>query len=324
MRIKSLKSAKANYKQLMQFFFDRSEDEEVDSSVSAKASGFLDYMESFECIFYLTMMIEIFDRIEILNKELQKSSLCVIESYEKITAVTDVFLASRDTKFNQIWQKSVDAAIEFEIDEPDFAHQRKVRHLRSNAPKDTNCTTPEQYYLKSYLKVFDQLILSLKSRYDNDAAVFFKSLENFALGKASDLEKIVQFYQHDFNKERLLSDRDMFLQLLKRQKEKAKSLSDVVTILQKYEWMGGLVPEFLRFVQLLIVIPGSSCTNERSFSALRRLKTYLRSTMSQDRLNSIAILHTYADLTEKLDLELLLNKFISKNSNRSKVFALSK
>ncbi|XP_023246981.1 zinc finger MYM-type protein 1-like [Copidosoma floridanum] len=47
-RIKSLKTVKENYAPLMQFFYDRSIDREVDSSISAKASGFFNYMGSFE------------------------------------------------------------------------------------------------------------------------------------------------------------------------------------------------------------------------------------------------------------------------------------
>lgn len=34
----------------------------------------------------------------------------------------------------------------------------------------------------------------------------------------------------------------------------------------------------------------------------------------QDRLNNIAILHVYHERTDKLDLEKLLNQFISKNA----------
>ena len=85
----------------------------------------------------------------------------------------------------------------------------------------------------------------------------------------------------------------------------------------------GLVPEFVRFVKLLMTIPGSSCTNERSFSALRRLKTYLRTTMLQDRLNHVAIMNIYSELADDLDLEKLMDIFISRNSKRATVFAKS-
>ena len=65
-------------------------------------------------------------------------------------------------------------------------------------------------------------------------------------------------------------------------------------------------------------------TNERSSSALKRLKTYLRSTMLQKRLNLIAILHIYAEMVDNLDIDLLLNEFIGKNSKRAATFAVPK
>ncbi|KAJ8882693.1 hypothetical protein PR048_014505 [Dryococelus australis] len=39
----------------------------------------------------------------------------------------------------------------------------------------------------------------------------------------------------------------------------------------------------------------NSITSERSFSTLRRLKNYLRSTMIEDRLNGLALLHIHQD-----------------------------
>ena len=54
----------------------------------------------------------------------------------------------------------------------------------------------------------------------------------------------------------------------------------------------------------------TSATAERTFSTLRRLKNYLRSNMSQERLNHTIILHTCKDRTDmswkKLQKNLLL------------------
>ena len=38
----------------------------------------------------------------------------------------------------------------------------------------------------------------------------------------------------------------------------------------------------LKVMKLLLVLPATNATSERSFSVLRRVKTYLRSTMSQE------------------------------------------
>ena len=51
-----------------------------------------------------------------------------------------------------------------------------------------------------------------------------------------------------------------------------------------------MFPEFSNVVHILAVIPATSCSAERSFSALRRLNTYLRSTMGQRRVSNIPLI----------------------------------
>ena len=50
-----------------------------------------------------------------------------------------------------------------------------------------------------------------------------------------------------------------------------------------------IAPEFLKVASVMAAIPPTSCSAESSFSGLRRLKTELRNTMEQHRLDSLAI-----------------------------------
>ena len=59
---------------------------------------------------------------------------------------------------------------------------------------------------------------------------------------------------------------------------------------------------------ILIVLPATDAVSERRASALKRVKTYLRTTMSQ----------TSTIETDKLSLEICLNTFISSNEHREK------
>ena len=55
---------------------------------------------------------------------------------------------------------------------------------------------------------------------------------------------------------------------------------------------------------LLIIactIPVSSCEAERSFSALRRIKSYLQSTMSSERFAGLALMHLHSDVDINID-----------------------
>jgi hypothetical protein len=62
----------------------------------------------------------------------------------------------------------------------------------------------------------------------------------------------------------------------------------------------------------------STATVERKFSSLRRILTYLRSTMSQTRLDDLAFLNIESDLTGKLwnRLPTLVLKFAQQHKNK--------
>ena len=71
-------------------------------------------------------------------------------------------------------------------------------------------------------------------------------------------------------------------------------------------------------------MPASNATSERSFSALRRVKTYLRSTMGQQRLNNLMVLHVHKDMTDAIDLQKLATDFIGDSEHRLKIFGKPK
>ena len=53
-----------------------------------------------------------------------------------------------------------------------------------------------------------------------------------------------------------------------------------------------ILPELHKTMKIFTVIPATTCTAERSFSGLRRMITYFRNNMGQDRLNSAAVINT--------------------------------
>ena len=82
-----------------------------------------------------------------------------------------------------------------------------------------------------------------------------------------------------------------------------------------------LMSNAVTLVKLILVMPATNATSERCFSALRRVKTYLRGTMRQDRLNYAMMLHSHKNRTDNLNLINVANDFVTeKNDHRLNVF----
>ena len=62
-----------------------------------------------------------------------------------------------------------------------------------------------------------------------------------------------------------------------------------------------LLTELHKLLRIYLTIPVTTSTAEQSFSALRRIKTYLRTSMSQAQLNHCILLHVLRDKMDKLD-----------------------
>jgi hypothetical protein len=69
----------------------------------------------------------------------------------------------------------------------------------------------------------------------------------------------------------------------------------------------------------MLTIPVTVASAERSFIKLK-LKSCLRSTMTQERLNDLAMIALESDMLEKIDYERIIEDFISKNAQRIKFF----
>ena len=100
-----------------------------------------------------------------------------------------------------------------------------------------------------------------------------------------------------------------------------KKIKGIVKFLQSLSDTERLLYSMVvQLVKLILVMPTTNAISERSFSALLLMKTWLRSTMQQSRLNWCMILHIHKELTDALDLNKVANELASRNSSRQTMF----
>ena len=181
-----------------------------------------------------------------------------------------------------------------------------------------NPTTVEEYYQQQYFETLDLIILSVKDRFDQPAFLAFLKMEqllvNIINGKnfETELDYIVKCYGDDIDQLQIRTEaytlqtmfKDMPCTTFANMLEHIKSL---------HSSKRALIPNIITVFKLIIINPATSCTPERSFSTARRLKTWLRSTMTAKKFNNIAILSTYKDLTDKIAFVAIGNEFAAKH-----------
>ena len=90
--------------------------------------------------------------------------------------------------------------------------------------------------------------------------------------------------------------------------------SDALSALQQCD--SNIFPLIHKLLQVIAIQPVTTDSAERSFSNLRRLKTWLRATMSEDRLSGLAFMSLNRDKLSFDDVPEILNRFASKKNRR--------
>ena len=78
-----------------------------------------------------------------------------------------------------------------------------------------------------------------------------------------------------------------------------------------------LISEVVRMIKFVLVMPATNAVSERSFSAIRRLYTYLRTNIGSSGLNN---LHIHNDRLEKLSMVDVANNFVFESDHRKILF----
>ena len=134
------------------------------------------------------------------------------------------------------------------------------------------------------------------------------------------VSNVLQFYGDDFqNKDCPL------IQLYSIHTSSDVALTDLSSIVSYLKSLDSAsqcyFSEVIKLLKLILVIPATNAVSERSFSALRRLKSWLRTTITQACLNWCMILHVHKERTDSLNMDIVANDFVSQNSSRMNIFS---
>ena len=279
-----------------------------DGDTVTKANGFLFQLQSPTFLICFKILLEVLQSLRSLTLKLQMRAIDVLYAYKQIQSVISSLKKMRESsteEFSKIFTETLALGRElhgecFELTRPRLVRQQAHR-------SNHEASSPEEYYRFSmYNEFLSHVICELEERFTKSSSQVHGLLyliprectsSNLEGDCTPELSQAVDFYKDD------LPHHKMFTVEYRMWVRKWKQCSELVpermveALLQCDEIE---FPNISVLLKLALTLPITTCESERSFSQLKLIKTSLRSTMTDNRLNGLAIMKINRELCEKI------------------------
>nr|XP_054761170.1 zinc finger MYM-type protein 1-like [Lytechinus pictus] len=284
---------------------------------SVKANGLLDRFDKGQTLLGLQMAIKPIAILEQLNSAMQARSANISGMLEAARVTTNEIRESRnENAFHTVYLTTEQKVEEYELEPLQLPRRRRVPQRLAGEGEQYTPDNPEVYFRQMYFSFLDKIIMQLEERFDPSKSGLeaYVQLEEALLGKREDLDILKRYPEMSANI--LAIQLPMFLQTTG-----ASSLHEAVEAYRKMvPEVRALFPEVRTLMKLLLVCPVSSSECERSFSTLRRLKSWLRNTMTQRRLNAVAVCNVHCGILDQVNIEEVAKEFAARSDIRKNIY----
>lgn len=299
-----------------------------DPKAKSEARSLVNEISSYEFLVALAIWHDVLFAVNSVSKNLQAEKMHLgvasqllhglvkffdqfrIEGFAAATMVAREMSEALGTepKFQEVRQRKRRRLFEYEGDDEPVSESAEQTFRVEYFYRIVDCTA------QSLTKRFEQM-----ARYDTMFGFLhnveeLKTIEKDKLQKkCKDLEVILSFEeQRDISGDELFTELKVLRELLPVEVETAAGVLRFMNRIQNP------FPNAFIAYRILLTIPVTVASAERSFSRLKLIKTYLRSNMSQERLTSLATLSIEADTTSKVNFDDLIDDFAGLKARKVK------
>ena len=282
-------------------------------------------LENFEFLFGMVIWYNLLFVVNTVSKFLQREDMQIDVAIENLKGLIAFLERYRDVGFMEAMVEAKEIASTMGI-EPVFVEKRIVcrkKQFDEDVSEEVNQSAEESFRVNYFLYVVDQALSSMKSRFEQFEEYEKKFGFLFDLGKSKsssneclmkscvNLEEILK---HGGGSD--IDGRDLFMELEVLREVLPEEVKKPIEVLNYLKAKEECFPNSWIAYRILLTIPVTVASGERSFSKLKLIKSYLRSTMSQERMNGLAMLSIEKALVDDIDYTSLINTFASKNDRR--------
>ena len=279
----------ANYKHILAALEEASAT--FGNNTAARANNIHGLLSSAKCVLGLVACLPIIEILESLNTALQGTGTTVAGMLAAATVIKDNLLRIReesDKEFHVIFEAATVRITDLQLDALSIPRKRKIpRRLDDGDGAAHAHTMVDDFYRVQYVSALDSAVANLVTYFCSTDIAGYQQLAAMLTTGVVDDAIVAQYPE-------LSPSLQHELTFFCRQYDHASVDGVRITFRDMVPEVRALFPQVATLLRLLLLLsPASACTAERSFSALRRMKTWLRSTMTQQRLNHIMVCHVH-------------------------------
>lgn len=302
--IKALSENFLQYKEALQIF---ASDLLQKSIVRVEAAGILHKMCEFEFVLLMYIWDTILFRINAVSRSLQTNSGSLSTAITLFTSLAE-FIQKQRNNFDEFEAKAAKIAPKEYKNEKNRKRNRKL-FFDENLNNNVVLEGREYFKVNTFYILCDKLIFDINRRsnvykniYNKFTLMFDYSEQNFK----DEIKHISDTYGDDVNIQELEGELQHFNLIAKS--ENLNSANEKLEFLHNQKIVSSF-PNVEIILRLYLTLPISNAEGERSFSVLKIIKNYLRSTIRGEKLNDLAILYIEKDKLNIINYEDMINEF---------------
>ena len=294
-----------------------------DTKTASKANEILKLLESSEFIVALFVLEEISTLFLPIAYGLQKISNTVNEAGNMVDTLLESLVQRRENSestFNTIYNRICKKMKNMGFSDPQPAKSRICGRQQHRFNIDAN-NAEEYYRINLFIPVLDivnnDLSERLSSNYLQYLTLFQLLPERIQSADSSPNDKIMfTKYVEPFEQAVTFTQFQNELEIWRRYCLKLPNKNDCSCPSKTIQMhcSKDQFPNINKVLQILCTLVVSVASAERSFSALRRLKTWLRTAMTQNRLSGLAIMHIHRKI--KVSISAIIDRFAKSKKRR--------
>ena len=298
----------------------------------ARIIGVSTHRKKFSFLFGVALGKLIFRHSDNLSRTLQKSDMSAAEG-QSIAAMTVATLRSLSTDdgFNSFWSRTCASISDVDVEPPTAPRKRRVpRRFETGEAPATFPSSAEDHNRPIFFEAMDLICQGISDRFDQPGYRAYSGLETLLLTATKEEEldsaalDVVKLYEGDFGTDLLASQLQTF-GVDWRASCSSSCVSQTFADILSYAVALSpaqqvLLADVCTLIKLILVMPATNAARERSFRAMRRVKSYLRTTMTQALLNHLMLLHVHKDRTKSLEEAEVARRFVAGSEHSLSLF----